>query len=89
MTPVGGIVRLGLNTCISIEWVKMVLLYTYTEAVSNMTIDFRWTIYLNCLGYVTPSSGSIKYTENPLDTNIPILIKNIEVRIISNVMQLR
>ena len=43
MTPVGGIVRLGQIKHLCLDRVgKMVLLYM--EEVSNMTIDFRWTI---------------------------------------------
>ena len=48
----------------------MVLLYM--EAVSNMTITLDGPFILS--GLCDPKLWVIKYTENPLDTNIPILI---------------
>ena len=70
MTPVGGIVKLG--TPSSYTCVEMVLLYT--EVVINITINFRWTRILSRL--CDSMLWVIKYTENSLDTNIPILIND-------------
>ena len=66
MIPVGGIVRLG--TPVS-RVGKMVLLHM--EAVSNIQIDH--IIILS--GLCDSKLWVIKYTENPLVTNIPILIE--------------
>ena len=80
MTPVGGSVRLGTpSTC-----VEMVI-YIYIHGSSkhnNFTLDGPVILSRLC----DSKLWIIKYTENPLDTNIPMIKKT--VRIINNVMQL-
>ena len=79
MTPVGGIVRLGTPVSRAI--------HGSNKQHDLLTLDGPYILS----GLCDSKLWVIKCTENPLDTNIPIIKRtwNRMVKIISNGMQLR